>query len=497
MGCSDPLPESIKQLHLLLEPYIHERKETLRIRKIISAHLNPQTTHKDVNSKSHPLSLVEPTDDTSSLPSAIRGIRKEYARCLRANSKARKQYEELTRGRENVAKHPTVRTTDSLPPETSLDIFLKSVKCRRKYDRLLILNDYFNTLEKQPAAALDYLEPKSTLQDLPEIPRAPLDVIHPSGTGNMKRTDLKQIADRLEKSVLNAKVSLKKEQKLLSMVSLKGSTGRARSDGDNTARLQALGITRNELINWIETELGKAGDIAPSDDDIVTGPVEGLEVEDIQTQLTLIQKQYARYNIARQSLINAATRSIEHPSLQIHDDNYVLLPANGYAQATVRSSYVVAPYLKDMMRISNEQKSFIQQRSYLAISLAKQIKESGQGLDRLAEESHLLSAHPTSARDDSKRKGSFGEEMLNSEKPERSQRARAWDFSSQSASTNLKTEILEKLNEGGSSLRYTNESLLQLQQLLRDFGGSQEKISTGKKTDIWSKLDGQLGVIGI
>ncbi|RFU32034.1 hypothetical protein B7463_g4317, partial [Scytalidium lignicola] len=496
------LPESIKQLHHSLEPYIHERQDVSHIRKILSAHLNRQSDEENACPKYHPLSLVDPIIDIDSLPNSLRGVRREYARCARANLKARKEYEELTRGHDNVIKSIKCGASDNLHSDTSLESFLQLVKFRQKYERLRILQDHFDMLEQQPATAADYLEPKAILQNLPSLPRAPLDVLpHATGTDNAKWGGLKQIADQLEKSVLNAKGALKREQKSLATVTSQTSTKGLRSPTNHTVRLEALGITRNELISWIENELSKAGESAPSDEAITSNSPDKRGEDDIETHLTLIQKQYARYNIARQSLICAAIGKVELPLTKTSDDTPTILLPNESPQSEALSSYIATPYLEEMIKVSNEQKSFIQQKSYLAISLAKQLKGSSQGLDLLVEESHLLPAHPAPAVD-SKHKGfetvtSFGEELLNSEKPDMSHRARSWGFAAQSAGAALSKEISERLQDGRLSFAGTSEHLVLLRQHLENFGKGQEKATLSQKLekDIWSKLDGNLGVI--
>ncbi|KAH8815112.1 hypothetical protein F5884DRAFT_164406 [Xylogone sp. PMI_703] len=502
MAKFESLSESIKQLHLLLEPYIHERQDVSCIRRILTAHLIRPNDEDDSSTKSHPLSLLDTKIDTDGLPTALRGVRREYVRCIRANLNAQKEYDELTTSGDSEVKFIDGPTLDSMRSDTPLEPFLRLVRIRQKYERLRILQDYFDMLEQQPAAATEYLEPRTILGNLPALPRAPLEIIHhPTDMKNTQGANLDHIVDQLEKSVLNAKVALKREQKLLVAVTSQGTVKESQPPTNNNSKLQALGLTRNELINWIETELGKAGDATSPEEAISNNPAHKVAGDDVETELTLVQKQYARYNITRQSLIYAVTGKVELPLSKTYNSTSATPLSNDSVQIGIPACHVVAPYLEEMLKVSNEQKSFIQQRSHLAISLAKQLKESGQGLDRLVEESHLLPAHPTPATKSKHRSLDasvpFGEGTMNSEKPDTAHRAQAWKFASQSADAALSTEISEKLQDGRLSFVGTNESLSQLRQHIENFGKGQERKNLSQKggNDVWSSINGNLGVI--
>ncbi len=131
----------------------------------------------------------------------------------------------------------------------------------------------------------------------------------------------------------------------------------------------------------------------------------------------------------------------------------------------------------------------------MTISLAKQLKEAGLGLDRLADESHLLPSYPLPTSK-SKLKSlevpsSFADEMLSHEKPDSSHRARAWVFASEQAGRVTKNSVSQKLEEGGVAIDNAHEALAELQRLLG--GGSATESKSNR--DIWGIVDGSLGVI--
>jgi len=154
--------------------------------------------------------------------------------------------------------------------------------------------------------------------------------------------------------------------------------------------------------------------------------------------------------------------------------------------------------------ITNEQKSLMQQRSHLTVTLAKQLKEAGQGLDRLADESHLLPTYPIPDnipyRKGLEAPASFGDEVSKDEKPDSSRRARSWTFAAESASAATNNAILEKIQEGRLALLGADQILLGLRNLGAG-GNGDDRSETGdvaaprRTVDIWSTLDGHLGVI--
>jgi len=437
---------------------------------------------KEARPLSRPLPLAEATSSIDA-SSGTRGIRREYLRCVKAEIKVREEYDKIIKERQSASLEDQ-RATAVEASGTALDTFLDVVKYRRKHERLRIIQDYVDGLAQKPAASADYLDPKVVLKDagaLPKVPQEVMDASRPRLDAGKK--DLNELVDQLEKSVLRAKLLLKREQKLLSKLKAEGSNGISAVGG---SKLQALGTTRNELINWIESELGKAGE---SSDD---GPrSEAGEKDYIERQLNSIQRQYSQYLKARQNLILAAT-GIPEPPVSISEQNETAVrSASDGSTSLGNMSHAIHSYLEGLTSILNDQKSIIQQKSHLTISLAKQLKVASQGLDRLADESHLLPAHPMPSII-SQRKGaaSFGEEISNYEKPDSSRRARAWVFASDAASTTTRADVLGGLEEGEVAIMDAKKTLVELQRLLGDDGEQ----GTGMR-DIWADLDGHLGVI--
>ena len=486
------LPEALKKASRSLQPFIKQRQEVAEIRRILSSHLSVHLNADGGLPVSRPLSLVDPTSNIDATPHGVRGIQKEYLRCVRANIKARKEYSKASKdpndGQEGQGPSVGVRERSVSQDDTgnTMESFLDLVRQRQKHERLRIIQDYIDMLSQKSAASVEHLDPQEVLKDVEMLPKVPPEVVNASSSGHLAdKTDLKELVDQLEKSVLRAKMLLKKEQKLLAKVQIENADSSVRYGG----RLQAVDATRHELICWIEGELGRAGDgtLEGESPDSTKTVKQGRE--SIDTELTAIQRQYARYTKARHALVAVSSGKLEPPpSAELDSDNSVQ-PTKEELHDTTGMNQAIYPYLEAMVLVSNEQKGMIQQKSYLTISLSKQLKESSQGLDRLADESHLLPAHPMQAANLQRKAPegtvSFGEQMLNHERPDTSHRARAWMFASESATNAAKDAVSEKLEDGEKSIREGQKTMSELERLLDRDG----------KGDMWSTLDGNLGVI--
>jgi hypothetical protein len=489
----DALPEAFKKINRSLLPFIKQRQEAAQIRRILSSHLRGHLNVDGGLPVSRPLSLVDQTSSIDATPHGVRGVQKEYLRCVRANIKARKEYSKASKdhhvGQEGQGSGVGVRerSTSQDGTENSMESFLDLVRQRQNHERLWITQDYIDMLSRKPAASVDHLDLQEVLKDVETLPKVPPEVVNASSSSHMPDgRDLEELVDRLGKSVLRAKMLLKKEQKLLAKVQAENPD----SSVQHGSRLQAVDATRHELINWIEGELGRAGDSPPEAEED-HGPTTSMKHgrEYIDAELTATQRQYARYTKAREAIVVASSGRLgPQPSPEFGQDNS-LQPAREELHSVNGMNQATYPYLEAMILVSNEQKAMIQQKSHLTITLSKQLKEGSQGLDRLADESHLLPAHPipTASLQRTTLEGavSFGDQMSNQEKPDASRRARAWVFASESATNATKEAISEKLEEGEKSVIETQKTLLELDNLLGRDG----------KGDIWGTVDGNLGVI--
>jgi hypothetical protein len=489
------LPIAIRKAQESLEPYIKQRNEAALVRRILASNLSSHINHDDAQSLSRPLSLLDSATDVEAPDHSVKGLQKEYIRCARANIKARKEFVSLSKEHQRGREDEGIDGTHIESPQSSsssMENFLDVIRQRQRHESLRIVQDYIDSLCQKPAAATEHLDPRIVLEDVETLPKVPPEVLNaPSISKSSGETDMNALVDQLEKSVLRAKMLLKNEQKLLERVRSKNDL----HSESHSGRLQALGATRNELISWIEAELAHAGESPPAvDDHEITGSVSRGK-EYIDAQLSSIRRQYNRYTKSRQRLILAATGTLEMPILPSPEE--VDIPIRAPEPYNSNNAHTIFPYLEQMVSISNDQKVMIQQKSYLTITLAKQLKEANQGLDRLAEESHLLPSHPmpTSSSPNKRTEApvSFSDEMSSYEKPDSSRRAQTWVFAADSAGKATQKTVLGTLEEGTATIENARQVLEDLRSLLGD--DSSKKGTKKQGGDIWSVLDCNLGVI--
>lgn len=498
------LPEALKQVHRSLQSsFIKTRHEAAQIRRVLAHNLDSAVDPEAKNSVSRPLSLIEPSNNHEATPRGIRGIQKNYLRCIQANINARTDFAETKKahvikiGKKIITQVDSDGNTCNEPEQD----FLELIKQQQKYEVLNIIQDYVDILSKKPAAESRHLDPQVALACIGPLPCVPSEVLNAPGFQQRSDgADLKVLTEQLEKSVLRAKMLLKREQKLLAKVK----EAHGSSNYDQASRLQALGTARNELIQWIETELSKAGE-SPDEEGETYQPMstENMASSYIRTELVSIHRQYIRYSKARQELVIAVTGRLVEEALNVEEGNPGA-PESPAQDIIAHSGSFTLPYLEEMVSVLNEQKAIIQQKSHLTISLAKQLKDSSQKLDRQADESHLLPAYPMRNQSMSLKaleSASFGDKISNHEKPDSSKKVRAWVYSSEAAANATKESILEKLEEGSMAIDETRQVFGEIRRLLGDdaeplpLKSESESEEVSKPRDIWAGIDGNLGAI--
>jgi hypothetical protein len=518
--------ESIQEYKNALEPYIKPRDQAARIRRILALHLN--SCLQGGQHLSGPISLVDlpctvkPSQETQ-------GLQREYLKALNANLKARKEFEETRCAEIDVSSTSVAKKgTTSDPLQEQIGI----VKLKQKKEKLAIIQSYIDLLSQQPAAAPEFLTPDTILKGSPSLPQVPREVVDSFTVDETPpKRDLKELISELEKVVLRTKLLLRREEQLLQVVRDKSSASKGHvSDG---AKLHALNLTRNELINWIETELSKASenddaleeechDETASTSRQTKNKTLDKASENINSQLLEIHDKYEKYVVARKKLLSLVAERPQ-PSLKPAID---IIEANSSDTPTSSPSYahLLTPYFEALLALSREQRGMITNKSHLNVTLAKQIKDACQTLDHLAQESQLLPAHPMPGV--SRHKLGLGEDLLSGiqDRLELCGRVKPWVFASDSAKIATLEAVAEKIEEGQLALEGSMRALQEIDHLFgRDIGkdekstkedannediwlatdkpgkGSRKhvekvKANMPKPGDIWSVLDGKLGL---
>lgn len=463
--------ESVQAIKRALEPYVRPREEAEHIWRILALHLRscyengPQTS---------PLALAD-ADCTIQSTSEVRGLQREYLKALHANVKAQRQYEAVS---QQVRADKAIGAS-SLSDASRLEEHIANIRLRKKQERLQTFEKYLDILSQKPAASPESLQPEQIFKNTRRLPEVPKSVVSSFTVDkDSTKTDLKALVDRLEKAVLRSKLLLKREEQLLEEVKSRSTALPSKiSDG---AKLAALNNTRSELISWMEAELGNAS--AAEDSHLQEGDashryeVKG-DKQHMDEQLALIRDKYARYVVARKTLIQTVGQhsvpSIKPPSMGKHVSQ---LPNVTPEPCT----HLLTPYIESLLSVAQEQKASITQKSHLGNVLAKQREDTGRALDRLADESQLLPNHHTRAG----RREGLGDQAGKSAL-EITKRVEPWVSAADAAKLATLETVAEKIESGQIALEGSTTHLAEIDQLL---GRNQRDESTEDDStvdDIW------------
>ncbi|KAK3335534.1 hypothetical protein B0T19DRAFT_436381 [Cercophora scortea] len=469
----------------ILGPYIRPREEVAQIRRILALHLD-SCLIKDAPVTA-PLALVEPSEVNLS---TARGLHREYLEALSANRKARDEHDAYCQGPKGP-RHDESASSSVIPAsgDTQLQAHLETLSLQKRQEKLQVIEKHLSQLKQKPAAAQDFLDPREIFKHSRSLPEIPSEIVNAiSLDQTTSSTQLEELLDQLEKHVLQAKMLLKREEQLLEQVKSR-SSARA-EDISGSAKFEALNTTRNELISWIETELGKASGDGPADDDQRGQHNRGLvdQTRRMDEQLASIKGKYAKYLEARKALLQLAsqqaTPDIKPPPPPANNPK---VEAAAPIPAPPPFTHLLSPYLKELLALAHEQKGLIAQKSHLNTAISKQLKENCQGLDRLAEESQLIPRHPMP--DASRRKQTFGDTVAASEGGlDPSSRVKPWVFAADSAKIATLEAVAEKIEEGQIALESSMRTIGEIDQLLGRQpppSGSLEQGDQVVKDDIW------------
>lgn len=510
--------ETVESIQAALEPHVRTREEVSHIRRVLALHL---LSSYENGPKPGALALPGP-DCIINSTAGVRGLQREYLRALHANIKA-KQDQEAVRQAGQIDRLPTTRAINNNTGR--LEEHVISIKLKRKQDRLQAVEEYLEALGQKPAASPEFVRPEEIFKDVDRLPDVPKTVVSGFVANNgSAKPDLKALVDRLEKAVLRSKLLLKKEEQLLEDVRSRSTATRETiNDG---AKLAALSATRNELIGWMEAELGKASHLDDSQHDEPGGKQQPTaERGHVYEQLAVVKNKYAKYVAARTALIQLVQQRTQ-PVVMESPSNNIQNTEHGVAR-TKPSTHLIAPYVEGLVQVGQAQRHSIAQKSHINAIFARQTAEAIRALDRLSEESQLIPDHaiPGGARG----KIGLGGDLSSDHVAKLSDRVQPWVSAADTAKLATLEAVAEKIEQGQVALEKSTRSLAEIDQLLgrntitggeptADEDSTIDDIwlagsssprkgltSTAharntsnvvkEKQDIWSTLDGSVGLI--
>lgn len=512
-------PEAIHRFQNGLEQYIKPREQVNYIRRVLALHLGYSAHDGPIK---QPLSLADNWHEVGSTAD-VKGIHREYIEALNANADARRQFDRLLQADDVEPKE-----TLNLPTDRAalLEERIALLKLQKKRERLLAVQRHLDLLTQKPASASEFLNVDDILQGATALPSVPKEVVNSLvAEQSASQPDLSSRASQLEKNVLRAKLVLKQEEQLL-----RDARSRAKNKPDvvsNGARLEALNVTRNELINWIETELSNAS-TEEAEEETDGAPPENGKLEDDQatvtTQLAQIKDKYAKYLASRKTLLALLSQRHQATSAPALQPPIAVNTSTAATPAPI--NHLLTPYIGALLSVSRKQKAAIAQKSHVKSTLSKQSRDSCQTLGHLAEESQLLPTHPM--KDSMRRRSGLWNELTtkSSEHPDLSNRIRPWVFAADSAKIATLESVAETVEGGQVALENSMKAIQDINRLLGQDEQQQdaavgvgdateddvwlnagsgkpanarkhsEKEKDTQKRDIWSTLHGNLGLIG-
>ncbi|KAF5533424.1 hypothetical protein FMEXI_11841 [Fusarium mexicanum] len=504
--------ETAETFQKTLDPYIKPREQVNYIRRVLALHLGTCSHDGPVK---QPVSLADPTRDVN-LDSSSKGIYKDYIEALKANVDARRNYEDAAQ-----SNLPSSSLAKELPSNNELlGEQVSLLKLQAKQARLTAVQTHLDSLMQKPAAAPEYLDPEDVFHDATSLPSIPKEVVNSLvAQQSVKKTDLTEQVAQLEKTVLRAKLLLRREEQLL-----RETRANAQTIPDvisNGIRLHALNTTRNELINWIETELSKAsGDEDGDEDGSKSHSQSTADQATINNHLSIIKENYANYLAKRRSLLASAGERFESSAVP------VLAPSSTKRQAEepepASSTYLLTPYIETLLALSKKQRAMITQKAHVNTTLGKEIKDNCQSLSHLEEESQLLPSH--SVAPTSRRRSGLGEFLASDERSGLTGKVQPWVLAADSAKITTLENVAEQIEGGQLALVNSMQTLQEIDQLLGQAEAAEEEetqadtteddvwLEAGPKSpskarrhtekritepkDAWSSLQGNLGLIG-
>lgn len=466
--------DALKAIQKVLDPYIRPREEVAQIRRIIALHLDSCVEGAPVSA---PLALVDATTPASL--THARGLHREYLEALNANIQARNDFK--AQCSRPIRQSDQAGSDPGEPGPGSIQEHLATIQLERKREKLEVVQKHLEILKRKPAASKDFMKTEEIFKDSRPLPKVPGELVTALGLDKTATSaHLKDLIDRLERHVLGTKLLLKREEQLLEQVKSR-STASPETVTDS-AKVEALGKTRAELISWIETELGKAsGDDLDGGGDEVhrksRGPTDSLNMDD---QLASIKEKYTQYTEARKALLQLVSQQpkpIIKPRTQDQESQDAATPD------PLPTAHLLAPYLEQLLAISREQKGLITQKSHLNNTIMKQVKENSRLLDHLGDESQLIPVHPMPGA--GRVKPGVSDAAPTPQHTEVSGRIKPWVYAADAAKIATLETVAEKIDEGQIALETSVRTLAEIDVLLGGQQGTQKGDTEGGEDDVW------------
>jgi hypothetical protein len=496
-----------------LGAYLRPRDEVTHIRRVLAVHLN-ECLQVQTSQDASPLALQTLSAGGGPERNPVaRGLQREYLQAVRAHAQA---LEEYAAAGAPPSSMPAPAARPGRDGAGLLEAQLALARLREKQRRLEVAERYVGKLGQQTAAEPDFLSPARIFAGASPLPEVPAEVMQGFADGNNGgELEVQQTISRLERSVFGAKMLRMREATLLAEAQKVHATAGGRSA--SSARARALMAVRDELIGWIESKLPQTSAAEEDEDeDAEQEPcAEEYTPEPQEEQLARVAQKYEEYLSSRRALLHllsqqAPAASSTRPSRS----GDVTETAKSTNASSASATLHLLPYIENLLGEAHKQKLLIQHKGNLNVALARQLKETCQNLDHQAEESQLLPAHRPRPGVALRRNPTLGDDLSSMESLDCTSRVKPWAFAADSAKIATLEAVMERVEEGQTSIEQGMENLDEIDRLLGRGGkaigsdaespgplghpAAQNMSSAAGQpevSDIWAVLKGDLGLL--
>lgn len=272
------------------------------LKKMIAASLSQKL---GVDQIRNPLSLVNLTPELSD-PVGLSGTQLDYVNGIKQYCQAHAHFDDTIGQQKSLAKgaqeQEEITEKEKAMNKENLELQLQVARLQKEHNQRQIVLKYLRELGKLPAALPDFLDPEALYENCSPMPEMPKQMIQGFATDH-SATDAQaeELLQNLKKHVLRSKLVAQKQQ-----VDYERSQAEKPFDFANMspeAKLHALNAVKDGLINWVETQLVKAGDDGAGSDTEDKATERGAD-HDHEAMMAGIQQKYQRHLELRQQIIN-------------------------------------------------------------------------------------------------------------------------------------------------------------------------------------------------
>ncbi|KAI0432954.1 hypothetical protein F5Y09DRAFT_113974 [Xylaria sp. FL1042] len=503
-----------KRARKALERLLRPREELIAERRAMTQNLAESLGQKQLSS---PIFLIDP-DKPVSLSDTPQEEQREFIDAVQKNIKLQKELSRL-RAEHRAGVSTTIPAASSTRADAERNLLEEQLECNKlekERQRLEALKRYYDELNRQPATAPDFLDPRVMFRDCAPFPELPKDLVE--GFTKNEETphqEAQELVSRLRKATFREKLVLQHDQQRLE--ELKARHPNNPKDAGPQAQIAALNAVKNSLVNWIETMLSKAGEGESEEADSSPDKKGESEDHDREAQLAEIEKEYKLHIELRKQIMASMSqlrklKELPRPKKEVPE--YV--PAKRLPVCPEPQTYLLTPYLEKLQALSREQKGLVQEKAHINTTITRKQQETNKTLRRLAQDSALLSKHPQPKSEKSHSGLSFANATKSASVAEQIQ---PWLFAADSAKIATLEAVAEAVDKGQMSIEDAMQALDQV-SMLQNKGPLQvpedgsassaeeseraeasaerrsekKAIKDGQKS-IWSALDGNLGLI--